>query len=118
MLRRPARPGYTLIETIAAVLLFSVGGLALASTSAVIGRGLNANVVRERAARLAASRLEAIQGECRRATSGREVIEQIDSEWSVSFSAPSQVRVVEAVSYNTANGRRTDFYRAILPCPG
>ena len=118
MQERPARPGYTLIETIAALLLFSVGGLALASTSAVIGRGLNADAIRERAARLAASRLEAVSAGCRRATSGREVIEQIDSEWSVSFSAPSQVRVVVAVSYNTAKGRRTDSYRAILPCPG
>jgi prepilin-type N-terminal cleavage/methylation domain-containing protein len=118
MQRRPARSGYTLIETIVAVLLFSLGGLALASTSAVIGRALNTDGLRERAARVAASRLEAISAECRTATSGREAFEQIDSEWSVSFPAQSQVSVVEAVSYITEKGRRTDFYRAILPCPG
>ena len=117
MRREPARTGYTLIETIVAILLFSLGGLALASTSAVIGRGLNADAVRERAARLAASRLEIIGAKCRTATSGREILEQIDLEWSVSFPTPTRVSVVESVSYMTAKGRRTDFYRAVLPCP-
>ena len=118
MRRRQAGKGYTLIETIVAVLLFSLGGLALASTSAVIGRGLKADGIRERAARIAASRLEAISAECRTATSGREELEQIDSEWSVSLPGPSQVSVVETVSYITAKGRRTDRYRALLWCRG
>lgn len=117
MLGRPARNGYTLIETIVAVLLFTLGGLALASTSAVIGRGLTADAIRERASRIAASRLEIISAECRTATSGREAFQQIDSEWSVSFADPSRVSVVESVSYVTGKGRRTEFYRALLPCP-
>jgi len=116
MRRRAARSGYTLIETIMAVLLFTLGGLALASTSAVIGRGLNADAIRERAERIATSRLEIIRAECRGATPGREEFGQIDSEWSVTFPAPSQVSVVESVSYITDKGRRTDFYRALLPC--
>jgi prepilin-type N-terminal cleavage/methylation domain-containing protein len=117
MRRTPGRNGYTLIETIVAVLLFSLGGLALASTSAVIGRGLNADAIRERATRVAASRLEIISAQCRTAVSGRETIQEIDSEWSVSFSVPSRLRVVESVSFINAKGRRTDFYRAVLPCP-
>ena len=117
MRRTPARNGYTLIETIVAVLLFTLGGLALASTSAVIGRGLNADATRERSARIAASRLEIISAECRTARSGREGLEQIDSEWSVTFPAPARVSIVESVSYVTGTGRRTDFYRALLPCP-
>jgi Tfp pilus assembly protein PilV len=116
MRRGPAGNGYTLIETIVAVLLFTLGGLALVSASAVIGRGLNADAIRERAARIAASRLEIINAECRTATSGRAAFEQVDSEWSVSFPAPSRVSVVESVSYTTAKGRRTDFYRALFPC--
>ncbi|HEX9221506.1 MAG TPA: hypothetical protein VF858_13555 [Gemmatimonadaceae bacterium] len=109
--------GYTLIETIVAVLLFTLGGLALASTSAVIGRQLNANALRERAARIAASRLETISAECRASSSGRESLQQVESNWSVSFPDPSRVSVVGSVSYVTWNGQRTDFYRAILPCP-
>src|SRR6266516_5016358 len=109
MRQGPARDGYTLIETIVAVLLFTLGGLALASASAVIGRGLNADAIRERAARIAASRVEIISAECRTATSGREELQQIESEWSVSFAA-SRVSVVESVSYMTQKGGRTDFY--------
>jgi len=113
----PAARGYTLIETIVAVLLFTLGGLALASTSAVIGRELNANGLRERAARIAASRLETISAECRASSSGRESLQQVESNWSVSFPDPSRVSVVASVSYVTWKGQRTDFYRAILPCP-
>jgi len=109
--------GYTLIETIVAVLLFTLGGLALASTSAAIGRTSNTNALRERAARIAASRLEIIGAECRASSSGRESLQQVESNWSVSFPNPSRVSLVESVSYGTWKGQRTDFYRAILPCP-
>ena len=117
MRRASTARGYTLIETVVAVLLFTLGGLALASTSAVIGRELNANALRERAARIAASRLEIISAECRAGSSGTESSQQVESEWSVSFPDPSRVSVVESVSYVTWTGRHTDSYRAILPCP-
>ncbi len=109
--------GFTLIETIVALFLFSVGGLALAGTSAAVGRGLNTNAIRERASRIAASRLEILGAECTRATSGRESIEHIESEWTISSDDTSRVSVVESVRYTTWNGPRTDSYRAILSCP-
>lgn len=117
MHRAPAPRGYTLIEAIVALLLFTLGGLALASTSAVVGRELNTNAIRERAARIAASRLEVIRAECRTASSGREALQHVESDWSASFPDPSRVTVVESVRYVTWKGPRTDFYRAILPCP-
>ena len=49
--------GYTLIEIVVALLLFAIGGLALVTTSAVVGRAMNTNAVRERASRISASRL-------------------------------------------------------------
>ena len=104
------------METIVAVLLFSIGGLALAGTSAVIGREMNANSMRERAARMAASRIEILAAECRRAAGGRETIRHVDSEWSVSVPDSSRVSVVESVSYETWLTRRIDSYRAVLPC--
>ena len=64
--------GYTLIETIVALLLFTIGVLALVSTSALVGREMNTNAVRERAGRMAASRIEIVGAACRRAASGRE----------------------------------------------
>jgi Tfp pilus assembly protein PilV len=115
--RRRHAEGYTLVETIVAILLFSIGGLALASTSAMIGREMNANSMRERATRIAASRIEILTAECRRAVSGRESIRHVDSEWSVSVPDSSRVGVMESVSYETWLTRRTDVYRAVLSCP-
>lgn len=108
--------GYTLIEIVVALLLFAIGGLALVTTSAVIGRAMNTDAVRERAARIAASRLEIIGAACQRATSGRETIKQIDSEWSITPLDSVRLSVVESVSYPSAQGRRTDLFRAVLPC--
>ena len=114
LLRR--RAGYTLIELIVALIVFIVGGLGLVATSAVIGSELLANAVRERAARLAASRLEILAAQCRTAIAGGETVGGINSEWSVSFPDSSRVSMLESVTYMTRRGRRTDIYRATLPC--
>lgn len=108
--------GYTLIEIVVALLLFAIGGLALVTTSAVIGRAMNTNAVRERASRIAASRLEIIGAACHRAASGRETLQQIESEWSVTTLDSARLSVVESVSYPSPQGRRTDLFRAVLPC--
>ena len=112
-----ARCGYTLVEVIVALLLFSVGGLAMASTSALIGRALNVNAVRERAARVAATQIEILAAGCRDATSGRRSSPQIESEWSVARPDPHRIDVTESVSYSTTSGPRTDSYHAIVNCP-
>ena len=110
------RDGYTLLELIVALLVFTVGGLGLVATSAVIGRELLANAVRERAGRIAASRLEVLAAQCRTATAGRETLGGIRSDWSVSFPDPSHVSLLESVTYPTRRGGRTDIYGAMLPC--
>ena len=109
--------GYTLIETIVALLLFTIGGLALVATSALLGRDMNTNSVRERAGRMAASRLEKLGAGCRTAASGRESLNQVESEWSVALLDSTRLSIVETVSYPTAQGRRSDRLRAVLPCP-
>jgi Tfp pilus assembly protein PilV len=109
--------GYTLIETIVALLLFTIGGLALVTTSALVGREMNTNAVRERAGRMAASRLEILGAGCRTAASGHETFRQVESEWSVTFLDSARLSVVEAVSYPVFEDRRTDQFRAVLPCP-
>ena len=116
MPKRTRRSGYTLIELIVALLLFATGGVALASTSALMGRALNVDSVRERAARIAAQQIEILAAGCSEATSGRQSIGQVDSEWSVGASAGRRLTVTELVSYSTSAGRRTDSYRALLPC--
>ncbi len=109
--------GYTLIETIVALVLFTTGGLALVSTSALVGREMNTNAVRERAGRMAASRLEIIGADCRSAASGRETFQQVESAWSVAFLDSARLSVVETVSYPMLDGHRVDQFRAVLSCP-
>lgn len=116
-MRTHRRTGYTLIELIVALLVFSVGGLGLVATSAVIGRELSANAARERAGRIAATRLEILAAQCGGGTAGRETIAGIRSEWSVSFPDSSRVSLVESVTYPSRRGGRTDIYRVVLPCP-
>jgi type II secretory pathway component PulJ len=108
--------GYTLIEIIVALLLFTIGGLALVSTSALIARAMNADGIRERAARIAASRLEILAVECQRAVSGRETLQEVESDWSVSLLDSARVSVLEMVTYPTPNGRRTVRFPSVLAC--
>jgi Tfp pilus assembly protein PilV len=113
---KPGSTGYTLIEIIIALLLFTIGGLALVSTSALIARATNADGIRERAGMIAASRLEVLGIECHRAASGRETFQQIQSEWAVTLLDSARIRVVEAVSYPAPKGRLTLRFDSILPC--
>jgi Tfp pilus assembly protein PilV len=113
---KPESTGYTLIEIVIALLLFTIGGLALVSTSALIARATRADGIRERAGRIAASRLEVLGVECQRAASGRETLQQIQSEWAVTLLDSARIRVVEAVSYPTPEGRLTLRFDSILPC--
>jgi hypothetical protein len=108
--------GYTLIEIIVALLLFTIGGLALVSTSALIARATSADGIRERAGRIGASRLEILSIDCQQAVSGRETLQQIESEWSVAPLDSARISVLEAVSYPSPEGRRTVRFPSVLPC--
>jgi type II secretory pathway component PulJ len=111
------RIGYTLIEIVVALFLFSVGGLALVATSATLGREMSANATRERAERIGASRLEILAAGCRSATGGHEALGSIESDWSLEHLDSSHVRLTETVSYPTPRGGRSGLYRVTMPCP-
>jgi type II secretory pathway component PulJ len=113
---RAGSAGYTLIEIIVALLLFTIGGLAMVSTSALIARATSADGIRERAGRIAASRLEILGVECERAVSGRETLQQIESEWSILPLDSARINVLETVSYPSPGGRRTVRFPSVLPC--
>jgi prepilin-type N-terminal cleavage/methylation domain-containing protein len=108
--------GYTLIEVIAALLVFTVGALALAASSAVVARTMATNALRERGARVAASRIALIKSECRMAASGTERVQGMQSVWSVTRSDRSRVDLTETVSYESPAGRRTRTYRTTIWC--
>ncbi|HEX3533745.1 MAG TPA: prepilin-type N-terminal cleavage/methylation domain-containing protein [Gemmatimonadaceae bacterium] len=115
---KPARrkAGYTLIEVVVALLVFTVGALALAASSAMIARAMATNALRERGGRVAASRIELIKSECGTAASGRERLQQIESTWSVTRSDNSRVDVAETVTYESPRGPRSKTYRTTVWC--
>jgi prepilin-type N-terminal cleavage/methylation domain-containing protein len=113
-----ASAGYTLIEVIVALLIFTVGALALAASSAVVAQSMAVNALRERAGRVASSRIEVIKSQCGIAASGRETVRQIESSWTVARADSSRVSATESVSYISPRASRTETYRAMVWCPG
>ena len=108
--------GYTLIEVIVALLVFTVGALALTASSALIAQTMAANALRERSGRLAATRIALIKSRCGTAVSGSEKVQQMESVWSVTRSDPLRVSIEESVSYASPRGPRTQTYRAMVWC--
>jgi prepilin-type N-terminal cleavage/methylation domain-containing protein len=108
--------GYTLIEVIVALLVFTVGALALAGSSALIAQAMATNALRERSGRVAASRIAFIKSQCGTAISGSERLQQMESVWSVTRFDPSRVSITESVSYASPRGPRTQTYRTTVWC--
>ena len=108
--------GYTLIEIIVAVMVFTVGALGLAASSGVVARAMAGNATRELAARIAVNRIETIASRCATATSGREKILEIESEW-VTTNVPRTTEVSEWVHYPVSGRPYTINYRATMWCP-
>jgi hypothetical protein len=98
------------------MLVFTLGGLALAAGSAVIGRTMAVNGRRESATRLATSRLERIRSACRKATSGADSAGGARLRWNVVTDAFSAT-IVETVSYPTPSGVHTETFSVSFACP-
>ncbi|MDQ6717231.1 MAG: prepilin-type N-terminal cleavage/methylation domain-containing protein [Gemmatimonadota bacterium] len=110
------RTGFTLIELVFAVFVFSVGALGLAATSAVILRSLSVSSARERASRLASNRIETMRSfACGAARSGSEIRGGMTSVWTVSRSA-SGLDAVVSVSYVAGGSTRRETIASTIPC--
>ena len=108
--------GYTLIETVVAIFVFSVGVLALAASSGAIGRALVTNSRHELAARIASNRLELIRADCSVAESGSEWYADIHSIWTVNRDRVGFVSASESVSYSAGRRLLTDSYANLIMC--
>jgi prepilin-type N-terminal cleavage/methylation domain-containing protein len=111
-----ATAGYTFIEVIVALLVFTVGALSLAASSALLAQAMATNALRERVGRIASSRIAVIESQCGIAMSGRERVEQVESVWSVGRPDPSRVSVTQSVSYISPRGAGTETYRTTVWC--
>jgi len=116
MQRRERVGGYTLVEIIVALLVFSIGALALAASSGIMAGAMANNAARELAARTAVSRVETIASQCATATSGHEAVRQIESVW-VTTIGPTTTDVTEAVRCPALGRSCAAKYRATIWCP-
>ena len=108
--------GYTLIEIIVALMVFTVGALALAASSGVVAQAMASNATRELAARIAVGRIETIASQCTTATSGREMVLQIESKWLTTRHSTT-TDVTESVLCRALGRACTASFRATIWCP-
>jgi prepilin-type N-terminal cleavage/methylation domain-containing protein len=110
------RAGFTLIETVFAMFVFSVGALALAATTALVMRSLGESALRERAARIAAARLETLRSlGCGQAQSGTEQRGGFQTTWTVSPSS-GPISAVTTISYSLYGKSRAESYSSLFAC--
>jgi prepilin-type N-terminal cleavage/methylation domain-containing protein len=114
---RSPRDGFTLVEIIVALVVFTTGALGLAAGSAIVAREIGTNGLRGEAARLARSRQEIVHSACRMAESGTEGRGSLISTWTVSPVESTTVTLTGAVTYATSRGARTEAYAMTIACP-
>lgn len=104
---RPHRAGFTLVETLVALVLFQVGIIALVATAGVAARDLAEATLRRRAAQVAAARVEVLLGSaCLAATSGSAVLNGGLREWWRVEAEGSSRSIVDSVEALLPRGRR------------
>ena len=114
----PARErGFTLIELMVAMIIFVIGILALASTTAVTTRHMGGGAQMALAASTAQARFERLRAEaCETIAAGSAESRGITETWTVSTLLRA-VEVTVVVSFHTNRGSREHEYKTVIPCP-
>ena len=108
--------GFTIIELLVAVVIFSVGLLALAGTASVILTTLTSTQSRTIAAGVAESRFERIRATaCVSRASGSTRTRGITESWTLDRLARAD-DVTVAVTFLSNHQSRTERFRSFLPC--
>jgi prepilin-type N-terminal cleavage/methylation domain-containing protein len=114
---RRSRRGFTVIELTVSLVVLSVGLLAMAANSAVIGRQIRGSRQMAEAASTAQTRFETLRSvPCTALAGGNATTASIVEVWT----ATNGVRVVEVtdtVKFSTRNGQQVYAYRTMIPCP-
>jgi prepilin-type N-terminal cleavage/methylation domain-containing protein len=116
-----AQAGFSLIEVVVALLVFNLGVLGLAATSALTARMLNEGHRRGQTVDLAQDRLEALRQAalaspaCRGLANGTLTVDGIGERWAVSGAGPSRDLEI-TLSYALLGRVRTDTVLATVRC--
>ena len=109
--------GFTIAELMVAVVIFSVGLLAMAGTAGVIVTTLTSTQSRTIAAGVAESRFERIRTTaCASRASGSATTRGIAETWTLSHLPRAEDDVTVSVSFLSNHQSRTEMFRSILPC--
>ena len=111
-----ARTGFTLAELLVALMVFSVGALAMAATSANVMTLITASKNRTLAAAAAEARFERMRSQpCSAHSSDSTITGGIGEAWQVvSLARADDVTV--RVSFVANRRTQTRIYRSFLPC--
>ena len=113
---RRTRAGFTLVELMVAMLMFTVGLLALASTSAVVVSQMGDAGRMGVAASAAQTRIERLRsGACTTAQTGTNAARGVSESWTVTPMTRS-ARIDVTITYNTRRGLRSQTYRSMMRC--
>jgi prepilin-type N-terminal cleavage/methylation domain-containing protein len=116
--RLQARAGFTIVEMVVAIMVFTVGVMGLAGTAAYVARQMNGGMQQTLAATIAQSRIDSIAGTgCRAVASGTATKQGISERWTIDRPANFNVlRVTEQVTWTSAGRTRSQLYTASFPC--
>lgn len=110
--------GFTVIEVMVAVLILSVGMLALVSTAATVTRMIGQGQRYSEASTLAAGRFEILRAtDCSAMTSSTATEGAYTLSWTVADTASGNAKAVTlTVTSPTGRGDRTDTFNTTIAC--
>ena len=111
------RAGFTIVELLVAMMVFAIGVLGLAATTATVARLMGSASRQSMAAALAQSRIEKLRGvPCASIASGSDTVRGITSTWTAT-AVTRGVNITETVSFPLAGGgTRTRVYMTTVVC--
>ena len=111
-----SRRGYTLVEMLVAIMLFTIGLLAMAGTASLVTMALAGSRTRSVAAAVAESRFDRLRAQtCSAHTSGTVVTRGVREDWSVrQLARADDVTVVVTIISN--HRTQTQSFRTYIPC--
>jgi type IV pilus modification protein PilV len=111
-----SRAGFTIVEVLVAILILSVGMLALAGTAAVVVRQTGSAARQTMAAAHAQSRFEQLRASpCAAMAGGADTLRGIVTAWTVTPVVRAN-DVTVTVTWPVSGGTRSRSYRSLVPC--
>ncbi len=113
-----SRRGFTIIELVVAIIIMTVGVLALATSSAGVAKQMRAGNQSALAAVIAQGRLETIRSVgCSSLANGSATTRGMSERWSITWISSRARAVTESVTYvPRAKVSRTLAVRSVVPC--